>query len=338
MPPLYVSTQGARLAYRARRLVVEKDEQVLFTFPAAHVSQVVLLGNISLTPPALSFLLGEGIEVVFLTVDGRYKGRLVGPERGNGLLRLRQYERVCDRDWALGVARAIVTAKLHNLRTLLRRYARRTDVPEKAAALSHAADRLTDLISQVERTRTLNSLNGVEGRGSAVYFSVFRHLITVPGWRFEKRARRPPPDPVNALLSFGYTLLTHHMEWAVWMVGLDPYLGFLHQSAYNRPSLALDLIEPFRPVLVDSLVLRCLNNEILRPEDFAEDPEGPYPVRLGDEGRSRFIREWEGRLNLELTHPQTGERMDYRRCLEVEVRRLAHAIQRGEPFQPFLVR
>lgn len=338
MPPLYVSTQGARLACRVRRLVVEKDDQVLTTVPAAHVSQVVLLGNVSITPPALSFLLAQGIEVVFLTVDGRYKGRLVGAERGNGLLRLRQYARVSDPDWSLGVARALVTAKLHNLRTLLRRYARRTDAPEKESALTTAADQLSDLIPQAERARTLNSLNGVEGRGSAVYFSVFRHLIAVPGWRFEKRARRPPPDPVNALLSFGYTLLTRQMEWAVWTVGLDPYLGFLHQAEYNRPSLALDLIEPFRPILVDSLVLRCLNNEILRPDHFEEDPEGPYPVRLGDEGRSRFIREWEGRLNLELTHPQTEERMDYRRCLEVEVRRLAHAVQTGEPFRPFQVR
>ncbi len=338
MTALYVSTQGARLACRARRLVVEKDDQILASVPTAHISQVVLLGNVSLTPPALSYLLAQGIEVVFLTVEGRYKGRLVGPERGNGLLRLRQYARVNDPDWALGVARALGTAKLHNLRTLLRRYARRTDAPQTAAALSAAADRLSDLIAQVGRARTLNSLNGLEGRGSAVYFSVFRHLITVPGWRFEKRARRPPPDPVNALLSFGYTLLTHQMEWAVWTVGLDPYLGFLHRAEYRRPSLALDLIEPFRPILVDSMVLRCLNNGILRPDHFEESPEGPYPIRLGEEGRTRFIREWEGRLNLELTHPQTGERMNYRRCLEVEVRQLAHAVQTGETFRPFQVR
>lgn len=337
MPPLYISTQGARLAYQSRRLIVEKEGQTIIAVPAAHVSEVVLLGNVSLTPPALSYLLGQGIAVVFLTVDGQYKGRLIGPERGNGLLRLRQYERVSQSQWALEVARALVVAKLHNMRTLLRRYARRTDRPEREG-LSTAADRLTDLIGRVERIQSLNSLNGVEGRGTAVYFSVFRHLITVPGWTFERRARRPPPDPVNALLSLGYTLLTHRMESAVWAVGLDPYLGFLHQGAYNRPSLALDLIEPFRPILVDSLVLRCLNDSLLRPEHFTEEPEGPYPVRLGEEGRARFLREWEGRLNLELTHPRTGERMTYRRCLEVEVRQLAHALQSGEPFRPFRVR
>lgn len=338
MPPLYVHTQGARLCYRDRRLVVEKEGRTLTAVPVVHVSEVVLLGNVSLTPPALTYLLGGGIDVIFLTLEGRYKGRLVGPERGNGLLRLRQYARVSDAEGALGVARAIVEAKLHNLRTLLRRYARRADDSEREAALSAAADRLTELILRVERTRTLNALNGVEGRGAAVYFSVFRHLITVPGWRFERRARRPPPDPVNALLSFGYTLLTHQMASVVWAVGLDPYLGFLHREAYNRPSLALDLIEPFRPVLVDSLVLRCLNNRILLPEHFMEDGEGPYPVRMGEEGRSRLIREWEGRLNLELTHPTTGERMTYRRALEVEARQLARAILDGEPFRPFRVR
>ncbi|MGQ9523118.1 MAG: CRISPR-associated endonuclease Cas1 [Anaerolineae bacterium] len=338
MPPLYVHTQGARLCYRDRRLVVEKGDQTLTAVPVAHVSEVVLLGNVSLTPPAITYLLGAGIDVIFLTLEGRYKGRLVGPERGNGLLRLRQYARVGDAEGALGVARAIVEAKLHNLRTLLRRYARRADDSEREAALSAAADRLTELLLRVERTRTLNALNGVEGRGAAVYFSVFRHLIAVPGWRFERRARRPPPDPVNALLSFGYTLLTHQMASVLWAVGLDPYLGFLHREAYNRPSLALDLIEPFRPVLVDSMVLRCLNNRILLPEHFVEDREGPYPVRLGEEGRNRFIREWEGRLNLELTHPTTGERMTYRRALEVEARQLARAVLGGEPFCPFRVR
>ncbi len=338
MPPLYVSTQGARLAYRDRRLVVEKEAEVIAAIPAAHVSQVILLGHVALTPSALSYLLAQGIEVVFLTVDGQYKGRLVGAERGNGLLRLRQYARVSDPEWAMGVARALVAAKLHNLCTLLRRYARRVDAPEKETALSAAAEQLADLILQAERAHTRHALNGVEGRGSAIYFSVFRHLIAVPGWRFERRVRRPPPDPVNALLSFGYTLLTRQMEWAVWTVGLDPYLGFLHRTEYNRPSLALDLIEPFRPILVDSLVLRCLNNSILRPDHFEENPDGPHPIRLNDEGRACFLREWEGRLNLELTHPDTGERMNYRRCLEIEVRRLAHAIQTGEPFRPFRVR
>lgn len=201
-----------------------------------------------------------------------------------------------------------------------------------------AADALTGLIGRAGRCRSVKSLLGVEGQGTAVYFSVFRYLIRVEGWTFEKRTRRPPRDPVNALLSFGYTLLTHQVESAVRAVRLDPYLGFLHQVAYNRPSLALDLVEPFRPIVVDSLVLRCLNNRIILPGHFRYDPEGPYPVLLNEEGRERFIRAFEGRMNLSFRHPVTGERTTYRRAFEVEARLLARSVQAGTRFQPFKAR
>ncbi len=351
MPPLYLTVQGSKLRFHERRFVVEKDEQVLATVPAVHVEQVLVFGNISLTTPAIAYLLDHGIEVTFLTQDGRYRGRLVGPEGGNGLLRLRQYGRVLDPAWALETARAIVQGKLHNTRTLLRRYARRREdegAEEEAApvaapcspALAAAADELDGLIEQAGRCQTLNSLSGVEGHGAAVYFGVFRNLITAPGWAFEGRNRRPPRDPVNALLSFGYTVLLHNLESAVRAVGLDPYLGFLHQPAYNRPSLALDLAEEFRCVVVDSVVLRSINNGILLPEMFRRDPApgAPYPVLLDDEGRARFIRELEARLALEFRHPDSEERVTYRRCFELQARRMARCIQSGERYRPFKVR
>ncbi len=357
MPPLYVTTQGAKLCYRGRRLVVEKDDEEVLSVPAVHVDQVLIFGSVTVTTPALSFLLEQGISTVFLTTEGRYRGRLEGPVGGNGPLRLLQYRRVSDGAWALEVARAIVAAKLHNMRALLRRYARRTEagdasdgetVPDEtapagepddgSARLRAAADDLTVLIDRLGHCRSVLSLSGMEGRGTAVYFSVFRHLIRRPGWTFTGRVRRPPGDPVNVLLSLGYTILAHNVESAVRTVGLDPYLGFLHQVEYNRPSLALDLMEPFRPIVVDSVVLRCINNGILLPEHFVAEPEGPYPVRLVDEGRSRFIRELEARLNLEFTEPESGERVTYRRLLEVQVRQLARALQTGERFRPFRVR
>jgi CRISPR-associated protein Cas1 len=204
--------------------------------------------------------------------------------------------------------------------------------------LTDAGDQMTDLIERAGRCRTVNSLSGTEGRGAAVYFSVFRHLISVPGWAFERRNRRPPRDPVNALLSFGYTLLTHQVESGVRAVGLDPYLGFLHQIVYNRPSLALDLVEPFRSIVVDSVVLRCLNNMIILPEHFQFDPGGPRPVLLNEEGRERFIREFEARLKLTFKHPHTGEQVSYRRSFELEARQLARCLQTGDAFQPFKVR
>ena len=344
MPPLYITTQGAKLRYRKRRLVVEKDDQEITAIPAVHVDQVLIFGNVSVTTPALGFLLKNDVSTSFLTRRGRYKGRLVGPAGGNGRLRLRQYERALDDDWALETARAIVTVKLHNTRTLLRRYARRMGEgarereSESASRLSDAADQLGALIERAGRCGTVNSLTGVEGRGAAVYFSVFRHLIRAEGWSFKVRNRRPPRDPVNALLSFGYTVLTHQVESATRAVGLDPYIGFLHQLAYNRPSLALDLVEEFRPIVVDSVVLRCLNNEIIRPDHFSYEPEGKYPVLLNDEGRTRFIHELETRLNLRFKHPDRDERVTYRRCFELQARRLARCLQSGAIYAPFKVR
>lgn len=338
MPPLYVSTQGARLRYRKRRLVVEKGGEALAAVPAIHVDEVLIFGNVSVTTPALGFLLGNDIPVTFLTVRGRYKGRLVGPLGGHVRLRLRQYDRTRDSAWTLETARAIVAAKLHNTRTLLRRYARRAESKTTVAPLTQAANQLGALIERTARCGTVNSLNGVEGRAAAVHFSVFRHLIRAPGWTFKSRNRRPPRDPVNALLSFGYTVLTHQVESAVRSVGLDPYLGFLHQTAYNRPSLALDLVEEFRPIVVDSVVLRCLNNEIILPDNFRYDPEAEYPVLLSDEGRRRFIREIESRLNLTFKHPARDERVTYRRCFELQARHLARCLQTGDVYRPFKVR
>jgi len=347
MPPLYLTTQGSTLRFQARRFVVEKDDQVLTTVPAVHVDQVLVFGNVALTTPAMAYLLEQGIEATFLSQDGRFRGRLVGPEGGNGLLRLRQYQRVLDTAWAVEVARAIVQAKLHNHRTLLRRYARRLGEAEgepvsaeAGEVLSAAADELTGLIASAGHCRTVNSLSGMEGRGAAVYFGVFRHLLTAPGWAFDGRNRRPPRDPVNALLSFGYTVLVHNIESVVRAVGLDPCLGFLHQPAYNRPALALDLAEEFRCIVVDSVVLRCLNNQLIQPGMFRRDeaPGAAYPVLLNDEGRGCFIRELEARLALEFQHPDVLERVTYRRCFELQARRVVHCIQSGEPYRPFQVR
>ena len=334
MPPLYITTQGARLCYRKRRLVVEKGDDEVAAIPAVHVDQVLIFGNVSITTPALGFLLEQGIDTTFLTLRGRYKGRLVGPMGGHGRLRMWQYQRANDPAWALECARAIVTGKLHNTRTLLRRYARRLDSAQAATA----ADELSALMERAGRCRTVNSLSGVEGRGAAVQFSLFRHLIRVPGWTFEQRNRRPPRDPVNALLSFGYTVLAHNVESVVRAVGLDPYIGFLHQIAYNRPSLALDLTEEFRSIVVDSVVLRCLNNRIILPAHFIYEPEGKYPVLLNDEGRACFIREIEARLNLEFKHPDREERVTYRRCFELQARRMARCLQTGDIYRPFTVR
>jgi len=334
MPSLYVVEQGAKVHKENRRLVVTKEEQVLQSIPLIKLEQVLLFGNISITTPTLAWLMSQNIDVVFCDQQGRFKGRVVGSASGHSQLRRLQYRRVESHPFALKTARAIVRAKLQNSRTLLLRYQRQRQQPKLAAA----AERLGELMGRVERVQTVNSLMGVEGVGAAVYFEALPLLLKHDHWQFSKRVRRPPTDPVNVLLSFGYTLLTRELEAAVERVGLDPYLGCLHADSYNRPSLALDLAEEFRAIVVDSVVLRCLNSELIGPANFSTQPNPERPVLLDDDGRNRFIREFEARLAVTFSHPASQEKATYRRCFDLQAREMARAMQAGNQYRPFVVR
>lgn len=215
--PLYLVEQGSRLTKKGRRLSVVKDNEVITQVALVQVSQAIVFGNVSITTPALQLLLREGIEVVLLSRTGRFYGRLIGEQNGNGALRVAQLQRSQEPDFALHTARQFVTGKLHNLRVLLQRYARRaasTSNHWEAASLTRAVDEVGAMLPRINACQTINSLSGVEGRGTAAYFRVWKELLKPP-WRFERRIRRPPPDPVNILLSFGYTLLTQNIWGAV---------------------------------------------------------------------------------------------------------------------------
>jgi len=333
--PLYLVEQGSQLTREGRRLLVSKGEETLARVALIQVSQVIVFGNVGISTPALKLLLDEGVEVVFLSIYGKFYGRLVGESSGNGSLRVAQVLRSQEPDFALALARHFVRGKLHNLRVFLQRYARREGDSQVAAAV----DGIGRMIERIPHCGTINSLSGVEGQASAIYFGAFKRLLHPP-WRFEKRMRRPPPDPVNALLSFAYTILGQNVLGAVWAVGLDPYVGFLHQLSYNRPSLSLDLMEPFRPIIADSVVLRCLNNEILKPDHFQPGDDPDRPVLLGEEGVRIFVRELEHRLTQEFKEPESNERVNYRRLFLLQAYALARAINEGDPdeYRPFLVR
>ncbi|GAB4434088.1 MAG: CRISPR-associated endonuclease Cas1 [Anaerolineae bacterium] len=315
--------------------MVKKDEQELQSIPLLKIDQVLIFGNVGITTPALTWLMSQEIEVIFCDQHGRFKGRVVGPSSGHSKLRRLQYRRAETPAFALNAARAMVQAKLRNSRTLLLRYNRELHQPELAAA----AERLAELQGRADRVNTVNSLLGVEGVGAAVYFEALPRLFKHDHWRFSTRERRPPTDPINVLLSFGYTLLSRQLEFAVERVGLDPYLGFLHADSYNRPSLALDLTEEFRSIVVDSVVLRCINSELITPANFTAQPDNPErPVLLDEAGRNRFIQEFEARLAITFTHPALQEKVTYRRCFELQARDMARAIQSDGLYQPFVVR
>ena len=314
MTTLYLNEQQSIVKKRDGYLIVQYPDKHTVEVPLVKVSQVVVSGDITLTTPALHTLLGMGIEVCFLSMYGQFRGRLSPPVAKNVFLRREQYRVHADQQCALRVAQACVKGKLENMRTMLMRANRSlqdAEVTEATVAMQH-------MIQQVPCANKVGSLLGIEGNGSAAYFAVFGNLLR-GSMTFTHRRRRPPTDPINAMLSLGYTLLLHQVSAAIQVVGLDPYIGFLHQPRYGRPALALDMMEEFRPIITDSVVLNIVNHRILTEQDFQEELG---VVHLKPEARKTFYAKFEERLQEELQQPYFEYRTNYRRCIELQVRLL----------------
>jgi CRISPR-associated protein Cas1 len=349
MAILYVTEQGTSLVKQGNRLVVEKMRKAIQWIHAHKVEQIVLMGNVSISPGAVAFLLQEGIDTVFLSLYGKYRGRLVSEFGKNIDLRRLQFQKIAEPEFRMKMAKSYVQGKLYNSRVILRRYNQELDRKE----ITSAVHQLRLFARQTERAKTNEELMGIEGAGAAVYFGCFRHLIRVPDITFEGRNRRPPKDPVNVLLSLGYTLLANVVQTQVHIAGLDPYLGCLHAPEYGRPSMVLDLMEEFRPVLVDSLVMQVVNKKIIRltdfyrPEekepaafDFAEEEsvKEEYPIVLTHQGMKKFIGQFESRLGQKAIYLASGQRLDYRAiCLE-QVRQWVRCLHSGFSYSPFQIR
>jgi CRISPR-associated protein Cas1 len=273
---------------------------------------------------------------------------LAPPFGKNSLIRVEQHQAHHNVARAFILAQAFVRSKLVNMRVMLLRANRKQDNPDidRAAAGINKIITQTDALfpdsdtrprdpSQPQAGTAYGSLLGLEGAGTAHYFGVFQRLLK-DDWGFTRRQRRPPRDPVNALLSFGYVLLMNQVASAVSIVGLDPYIGYLHSSQFGKPALALDVMEPFRPLVVDSVVLTLLNNGMLSRRDFKEEL-GAW--QLTDKGRRTFLTKFEERLNTEIHHPAFSYKTTYRRCLELEVRLTAKWLTGEIPiFKAFTVR
>lgn len=260
---VYVTTQGAHIVKDGRRLLVKKDGAVCNTLFSHQLEQLILCGNVQVTTQALRLLMHAGIDTVFLTRDGRYRGRLAQEEPKNVLLRQRQFELARDEAFCLRQARRMVTGKLRNMIMVLQRIRRRRD----AKAVGQAAERLRRLLPAVEAATGLEVLRGLEGKAAAGYFLVLRHGLD-KDFGFRHRVRRPPTDPVNAVLSLLYTFITNRLYTAVRLAGLDPYPGVLHSLDYGRCALPLDLVEEWRPLLADTLMLALFNLGVIKLEDF----------------------------------------------------------------------
>jgi len=332
MPTLYVTEPGARIEKEYRRvLVTSADDEVLLSVPLVHVTDVVLVGSVGVTTQALLSLLEAGVSFSIISSSGKLRGRLVPPSEGNIFLRRLQYQRAADPSFCLPIAKAIALGKLKNQRTLARRLCRlRPELPQASIG------KITAAIREAGKEPGLDGLRGQEGIGAKAYFCIFRAALNEK-WDFEKRSRRPPADPANALLSLGYSLLTQNMMTALEVAGLDPYDGFFHADVYGRPALALDLMEEFRALIVDSVVLTLVNKRILTPDDFAPVEEGGFHLKQG--AMKKFLTQYNARLQTTAIHPLAGRAITYQKCFEVQAWQLRHVIEGKIPaYTPFLTK
>jgi CRISPR-associated protein Cas1 len=287
---IYVTSEGAALSKDGENLVVQIEGEERVRAPFHMIASVVAFGAVLLTPPLLQACAARGITVVLLDRNGRFQARVEGPTSGNVLLRRQQY-RASERPEA--IVRSLVAGKVANQRAVLQR-----------AAIA----RLGGILRSVQiSTSDVDALRGAEGEAAQLYFGVFGYLIRSPDPAivFRGRSRRPPLDPMNALLSFLYTLLTHDCRSAAETVGLDPAVGFLHRDRPGRPSLALDLMEEMRPALVDRLALSLVNRRQIRIQDFRTEDNGA--VLLNDDCRKTVLSAWQERKKTERRHPFLDE-------------------------------
>jgi CRISP-associated protein Cas1 len=338
MSAIYVKEQGAVVGRRGERLVVRKQREVLDEFPLSQITQLVLMGNVQLTTQALKTLVKRDIDVVYLSSYGKFEVRPEGNGSKHVALRQRQLQMVKDAAVALTQARAIVDGKIHNQRVILQRQVRRLAesgghtrgmavYPRQRAQFDKALAGMVQMQQQLSQANSLDVLRGYEGKATAYYFEAIRTLLD-PAWGFARRDYYPPPDPFNALLSFAYSLLLKDVRAAVHIVGLDLYAGFFHEVRYNRPSLALDLMEEWRPLIADSLSLELVNRGSLVPEQFVQTGRKERPVELGEAGMVRVLEAYGQRLQTRVYHPLVGPGGDttLQHALVLQARRLAQVI------------
>jgi len=302
---LYITRQGAYVHKERETIVIEHERKKLMQLPIHSVSGVFCFGNVLVSPALMGFCGEKGVNLAFFTEYGRFYGRLQGKTSGNVLLRRAQYH--ADEQKTLEIARSVIAAKLVGGRNVLLRHKRNHGV---SAPIEHAVKHLAASVRMARHTNNLDSLRGIEGDAAATYFSVFELLINEKlrgDFPFTGRNRRPPRDPVNALLSFVYSILGQDISAALNGVGLDPQVGFLHADRPGRDSLAQDLLEEFRPWLADRLVLSLINRRQLKASDFITEASGA--VRLADGARKQLLIAYQERKQQEVMHPFLKEKV-----------------------------
>jgi CRISPR-associated protein Cas1 len=321
---VYLNTQGVRVGKSGEVLQVKEKESLVQEIRIGEICQVNLMGNVQVSTQAVQTLCEQAVPICYFSQGNWFYGITTGINSKNIFLRRTQF-RMADEEWfARSLARALVAGKIRNQRTMIQR----NHIEPRAEALLA----LRQMSEQAERATSLEELLGIEGNAARIYFGEFAGMLkTDDGARTEQfdfdfagRNRRPPKDAVNALLSLAYSVLSKDLTIACYAVGFDPYMGFYHQPRFGRPALALDLMEPFRPLIADSAVLSAINTRMVVPRDFVRAGPG---VALTVGGRKAFFRAYEARMDTLVTHPLFEYRVSYRRLLEIQARLLARVLE-----------
>ena len=331
MATLYISREDGMLGKQGEALCYKKGRTGAGeAFPARLIDDVVIFGYGSVSTPAIHLMLDNNIPLHFIDEKGLYKGCITsGRGRGYAIKRL-QMNAALDRDMSAGIARSLIKSKLNNQLATLRRWLNRNRADD--IALYHACEDLKKILNYLPACEDIDTIRGVEGAGAAVYFSVFGRLLRNP-WFFRGRNKRPPKDPVNAMLSFGYTLLLAHVTSAVAIAGLDPCVGFIHPEFRGRPSMALDLMEEYRSQVIDRLVLSITNQMLLKTENFLPTKEGG--VYMDGEARKTFLNCYLKRMNERVKNKTTGSVSTYRNHIFASACYLVSHLRTGKEYLPF---
>ena len=328
--PAYVIEQGAVVSKKGEEIVVKKNGETLGSMRLMEMSHLSIMGNVQITTQAIHELCSRNIPICYLSTGGWFYGTTLGMGHKNVYMRIAQYERSGDEHGSLEIAKRFVQGKIRNCRTMLRRNCE----PTPNAAL----EVLSEITARVSDADDIGELLGLEGSASRVYFSHFQNMITTNDVAFDitSRNRRPPRDPVNAMLSLTYSLLAKDCAVTLLSVGFDPHLGFLHRPKYGKPALALDLMEEFRPIVCDSVVISAINNREVTGNDFVKVGKS---TSMTDRGRRTLIKTYERRMDTLIRHPLFGYTVSYRRILEVQARLIGRFLLKEiDEYPPFCTR
>ena len=329
MAILYITQQGVVLHKSGNRIIVKIENDVLQEIPIVKLDEVVIFGNGHMTTQTIGFLLHKNIPVSFLSSQGKYKGKLQPRYAKDTHIRQQQYAIAAKSERCLELAKCFVRGKLTNAIRFSQR--QRTQNAEVKAAVST----IRQTLEKLKQAKNLDSLLGYEGSGTVAHYRAFRQFLA-RDWGFTTRQFRPPPDPINAMLSLGYTLLHNHVYAFINVVGFDPYCGYFHQPKHGHAALASDLMEEFRQIIVDGYVLTLANNNRIKPQDFESTEKG---IRFTKNALDNFLSGYYERMQQTFQHPTRNEKTNYLRCIELQVRHLARVVRGKESvYKPFLIR